>query len=78
MERLTLMSPTGTQHIGLLRAKKYKGIYSRVARQLKVAPSVVRRVAVGLDTSERIMRALIQECSRIERHIEKIAKENVA
>ena len=55
----------------VLRASLYKGIYTRVAMKLGVSCSVVRRVAIGKARSERIMQALIDECRRIERAIEK-------
>lgn len=51
----------------------YYGLYSRVARQLGVTPSVVRKVAIGLRKSRRIRKALQAEIRRIERAVSKVA-----
>lgn len=47
--------------------------YSELARELGVSPSHVRRVALGLSTSERVLKRLIREWRRIERDAERAA-----
>jgi hypothetical protein len=47
-----------------------KGIFSRVARQLKVEVSSVARVANGERSSQQITAALIAELQRIEAELE--------
>jgi hypothetical protein len=37
------------------------GMYSEIARRMRVTPQHVRRVAVGLTTSKRVMRVLERE-----------------
>jgi hypothetical protein len=41
------------------------GIYSRVARRLRISPSFVSRVARGERKSEIVEQALIQEFTRV-------------
>lgn len=67
-----------TSRVLYLRTRLYKGLYTRVAKQLGVSDSVTRRVALGLGQSKRIEAALIKEMRRIERHIEKVVGENAA
>lgn len=43
----------------------FRGVYSRVARKLKIDPSYVSRVARGERNSEEISRALAEELRRI-------------
>lgn len=43
------------------RAHRYHGLFSHVARQLRVTPSHVRQVAFKLKTSPRVERALLSE-----------------
>jgi transcriptional regulator with XRE-family HTH domain len=43
------------------------GVYAKVARKLGVDASYVSRVARGERTSERILRALLDELRRIEK-----------
>ena len=45
----------------------FEGIYTRVARQLRVDPSYVCRVANGKRSSEKVMRALEVEMKRLEK-----------
>ena len=51
----------------LERYRRYRGLYSRVARQLGVDRSLVSRVARGERRSKRIEAALNAELSRIEK-----------
>lgn len=51
----------------------FRGVYSKVARQLKVDPSYVSRVARGERASKRISTALEKELSKIQT---KITKQN--
>ena len=51
----------------LTRHSLYRGVYSRVARQLKVDRSFVSRVANGQRTSAKVESALRKEIARIER-----------
>ena len=56
-----------TTHRALERYRRYRGLYSRVARQLGVDRSLVSRVARGERRSKRIEAALNAELSRIEK-----------
>ena len=49
------------------RASRLTGAITRVARKLALTPSHVRQVAIGNRISDRVMRELIAETSRIER-----------
>jgi len=51
----------------LLEYKLYRGLYSRVDRQLGVDPSYVSRVAHGKRHSPKIERKLKAEIARIEK-----------
>ena len=51
----------------LSRHSLYRGVYSRVARQLKMDRSFVSRVANGKRRSAEVEAALRQEIARIER-----------
>ena len=51
----------------LNRLSLYRGIYSRVARQLEVDPSYVSRVARGERRSAKVEAALLKEIRRIEK-----------
>jgi hypothetical protein len=51
----------------LKRYQLYRGLYSRVARKLKVDRSYVSRVARGERQSEEVQAALQTELKRIER-----------
>jgi len=57
----------------LRRPGLYYGLYSRVARQIGVTPSIVRKVALGLRKSKRIAKALEIEIRRIEKVAAKVA-----
>ena len=48
-------------------AALYRGLYSRVARQLGIDRSYVSRVANGERKSSRVEQALIRELNRIEK-----------
>lgn len=60
--------------IRLLRARRYQGIYSRVAEQLGLTPSFVRRVALEQKRSKKVSDALQAELRRIERYLERVEK----
>lgn len=47
--------------------KDIYGLYSRVARQMKVSPSHVRKVDLGLHASKRVKAALIAERTKAAR-----------
>jgi transcriptional regulator with XRE-family HTH domain len=49
------------------RLSLYRGIYSRVARQLGIDPSYVSRVARGERRSAKVENALVKEMKKIER-----------
>jgi hypothetical protein len=51
----------------LNRLSLYRGIYSRVARQLAIDPSYVSRVARGERRSVKVEAALLKEIRRIEK-----------
>lgn len=51
----------------LLRHSLYRGIYSRVARQLGLDRSYVSRVANGQRRSKKVESALLKEIKRIEK-----------
>ena len=59
------------------RLRHYRGLYSRVARELGVDRSYVSRVARGERESERVRKALEREMSRIEKLIRKTQKTSV-
>jgi len=56
-----------TKKSALTRHSLYRGVYSRVARQLEVDRSFVSRVANGQRRSARVEAALRKEIARIER-----------
>ena len=47
--------------------QRFDGVYSRIARQLRVDPSYVSRVGKGTRNSETIMKALEAEMKRLEK-----------
>ena len=51
----------------LNRLSLYRGIYSRVARQLGIDPSYVSRVARGERRSAKVEAALLKEIRKIEK-----------
>lgn len=51
----------------LVRHALYRGVYSRVARQLGIDRSYVSRVASGQRRSARVEAALLKEIRRIEK-----------
>jgi DNA-binding MarR family transcriptional regulator len=51
----------------LSRALEYRGLLTRVARQLDLDRTHVSRVARGQRTSSRVLRALLAEVQRIEK-----------
>jgi hypothetical protein len=73
-----LTQQSTTNRIAILRANKYKGAYSRVARKLSCSPSHVRAVAMGIKTSKRVFDALIADARSIEREIEKESSSSAA
>ena len=57
-----------------LRARQTKRInFSALARELRVTPQHVRRVALGLSVSERVLKRLEREWRRVEREAERAA-----
>lgn len=61
------MTKHHNRHSALNRYQLYRGLYSRVARQLGVDRSYVSRVARGERRSERVEAALRAEVKRIEK-----------
>ena len=51
----------------LRRHRLYAGVYAKVARKLRIDASYVSRVAKGERTSDRVLRAILDELQRIER-----------
>lgn len=49
----------------IAEASKFYGVFSRVARKLRVTPQHVRQVAMGLHTSRRVSAALQRELRKI-------------
>ena len=58
---------TVTAQTPVSRSELYRGLYSRVGRQLGVDPSYVSRVAHGKRHSPKIERKLKAEIARIEK-----------
>ena len=56
-----------TIHAWLRWHRQFNGLYARVARQLRVDPSQVSKVASGTRKSEKIMKALEAEVKRLEK-----------
>ena len=61
------MTADHTKTLRLNRLSLYRGIYSRVARQLDIDPSYVSRVARGERKSTKVEAALLKEMQRIEK-----------
>ena len=61
------MTANHTKNLRLNRLSLYRGIYSRVARQLNIDPSYVSRVARGERQSAKVEAALLKEMQRIEK-----------
>ena len=57
----------GTKDSLFTRLSLYRGIYSRVARQLGIDPSYVSRVARGERRSGKVETALLKEMKKIEK-----------
>jgi hypothetical protein len=55
----------------LNRHQLYRGIYSRVAKQLGIDRSYVSRVASGERKSDKVQKALLREIGRVERMMKK-------
>lgn len=55
----------------LNRHQLYRGIYSRVAKQLGIDRSYVSRVASGERKSEKVQKALMRELQRVEKMMKK-------
>jgi len=51
----------------LNRLSLYRGIYSRIAKELEIDPSYVSRVARGERQSAKVEAALLKEIRRIEK-----------
>lgn len=54
----------------LFRMNQLAGLYSRIALQLGLERSHVRRVALGMRKSARVQRAIELELKRIDRKVE--------
>ena len=63
------MNDTPRLSANIFRMQLLAGLYSRVASQLGVERSHVRRVALGERSSARVRTALEQEMKRIDRKI---------
>ncbi len=63
------MTSDNIKNSRLNRLSLYRGIYSRVARQLKIDPSYVSRVARGERRSDKVETALLKEIRRIEKGV---------
>jgi transcriptional regulator with XRE-family HTH domain len=61
------MTADHSKNLKLNRLSLYRGIYSRVARQLNIDPSYVSRVARGERQSAKVEAALLKEMQRIEK-----------
>jgi hypothetical protein len=48
----------------------FKGVFARVARKLKVSPSMVSRVASGHRSSPEIKKALLEELEEIKQQLD--------
>jgi hypothetical protein len=48
----------------------FKGVYARVARRLKVSPSMVSRVANGHRASSKVKKALLEELEVIKEKLD--------
>ena len=57
----------------LRERQRRKVNFSALARELLVTPQHVRRVALGLSTSDRVLRRLEREWCRVEREAERAA-----
>lgn len=55
----------------LNRHQLYRGIYSRVAKELGIDRSYVSRVASGERKSDRVQKALVRELQRVEKMMKK-------
>ena len=55
----------------LNRHQLYRGIYSRVAKQLGIDRSYVSRVASGERKSDKVQKALLKEIERVEKMMKK-------
>jgi predicted transcriptional regulator len=54
----------------------FRGVYGRVARKLKVSPSMVSRVANGNRTSSEIDAALKEELKALKKKLDNYDREN--
>ena len=63
-------------NIQILRSKLYRGMLSRVARELRVTRQHVWEVANGKRPSARVEAALQTEYKRIEREVKKLERHN--
>ena len=62
-----MMTTDNIKNPKLNRLSLYRGIYSRVARELGIDPSYVSRVARGERQSAKVEAALLKEIRRIEK-----------
>jgi len=61
------MSTDNIKNPKLNRLSLYRGIYSRIAKELGIDPSYVSRVARGERQSAKVEAALLKEIRRIEK-----------
>ena len=61
------MTADNIKNTKLNRLSLYRGIYSRVARELGIDPSYVSRIARGERQSTKVEAALLKEIRRIEK-----------
>ena len=61
------MTTNNIKNTKLNRLSLYRGIYSRVAKELGIDPSYVSRVARGERQSAKVEAALLKEIRRIEK-----------
>ena len=62
-----IMTTNNIKNTKLNRLSLYRGIYSRVAKELGIDPSYVSRVARGERQSAKVEAALLKEIRRIEK-----------
>jgi transcriptional regulator with XRE-family HTH domain len=55
----------------LKRHQLYRGVYSRVAKELGIDRSYVSRVASGERRSEKVEKAILREIERVEKMMKK-------
>lgn len=73
------VSPGQKDFLHISRASLYTGLYTRIARQLGLDPSYVRRVDLGERKSPRVTAAIAAELARLQEiHSPQPAKKRIA